>query len=51
MGQDENRIVLGIFILALALFVWKTTASLLGWLALFVPGMFYVLWGLMGVFR
>jgi hypothetical protein len=41
----------GVFILILALLIWRATGSFLGWLALFAPGAGYVVVGLVKVLR
>ena len=44
--QGISALLLGIFILVLALIVWWTTRNLLGWAALYLPGAFYTFRGL-----
>ena len=47
--QGISSLLLGIFILILALIMWRATASFLGWAALYIPGAFYTFRGLYGV--
>ena len=46
MGKGLSFLFLGVFILILALFMWRTTGSFAGWLVLFIPGSLYVFRGL-----
>jgi hypothetical protein len=46
-----RELFLGVFILILALAVWRMTASLLGWFVLFAPGAAYVAWGLVRLMK
>ena len=46
MGKSLSSLCLGVFILILALFMWRTTGSFAGWLVLFLPGSLYVFRGL-----
>jgi hypothetical protein len=46
MGKAVSSLFIGIFILILALFIWRITENFWGWLALFLPGAFYVFWGI-----
>ena len=50
MGKLAWDLCLGIFILCLALIVWRATGSFLGWAVMFVPGSFYIFRGLHGTF-
>ena len=45
MSRGIRAIFLGMFIVLLAWIVWRATGSYWGWLALFVPGGIYVLFG------
>jgi hypothetical protein len=45
LSRGIGGVCLGLFILALAWIVWKTTGSFWGWLILFLPGGVYVLVG------
>ena len=51
MTKGESAIVMGVFILALALILWRTTGSFPGWLALFLPGAALVGRGLWALVR
>ena len=45
MSRGVRYILLGMFILLLSWALWGITANFYGWLALFIPGSFYVLQG------
>jgi len=47
--EGVSSLLLGIFILILALVMWWSTGSFLGWAALYLPGAFYTFRGLYGV--
>jgi hypothetical protein len=45
MGRGIGELLQGLFVLFLALAMWRATGSWLGWLALFLPGAYFVLRG------
>jgi hypothetical protein len=49
--RSVNLIIMGIFILILALVLWRMTHSFLGWLVLFIPGTAFVMRGLLLIVR
>jgi hypothetical protein len=51
MPRGAVELFQGIFILFLALLLWRATHSLIGWAVLFLPGAIYTLWGLYLVIR
>jgi hypothetical protein len=51
MSKGVADILQGMFILALALLLWRTTGSFLGWLVLFAPGAGYVFVGVVKVLK
>jgi hypothetical protein len=50
LGAAVGLIVNGLIALALSLALWEITHSMLGWLALFVPGATLVLYGCWRIF-
>lgn len=51
MPKYVENIMLGIFILILALFMWRITHSFEGWAILFICGTVFVLMGLYQMFK
>jgi hypothetical protein len=51
MSKGVSSCVMGMFILALALALWKITASPQGWAVLFLPGAFLVMRGVYVIIR
>jgi membrane-bound ClpP family serine protease len=51
MPDPVKDIALGIFILFLALIMWRVEENFWAWLALFIPGSFYVVWGIIKVLK
>ena len=51
MPRGVMEVFQGVFILILALLLWRATGSFFGWLALFVPGAGYVAWGLVKIMQ
>lgn len=51
MLDAAKDIILGIFILMLSLIMWKAEQNFWAWLALFIPGSFYVILGAIKGFR
>jgi hypothetical protein len=49
MAQGISSLLLGIFILILALIVWRATGNFLGWAVLYIPGAIYTFRGLYAV--
>jgi membrane-bound ClpP family serine protease len=50
-SEGTKEIVLGIFVLLLALLMWRLTSSTWGWAVLFLSGSFFVLFGWWKLFR
>lgn len=50
MSKGVTRLALGVFITALSLAMWRITGNFYAWLVIFLPGSFYTLLGLYGVF-
>jgi membrane-bound ClpP family serine protease len=46
MPESIKDIFLGIFILFLAFIMWRVEKNFWAWLVLFIPGSFYVVWGI-----
>jgi membrane-bound ClpP family serine protease len=46
MPDSVKDIALGIFILMLALIMWRIEENFWAWLVFFIPGSFYVVWGI-----
>jgi hypothetical protein len=51
MPRGMAELFQGVFVLFLALLLWRATQSFIGWAALFFPGAAYTLWGLYLVIR
>jgi hypothetical protein len=51
MPKGVGEIVQGLFILLLALAIWRTTGSVLGWLVLFLPAAFLIFRGVFMVIK
>lgn len=51
MDKPLSSLVLGVFILILAMIMWRTTHSFLGWAVLYGPGAFYTIRGLCLIHR
>ena len=51
MPRGTAELFQGIFILFLALLLWRATQSFIGWAALFLPGAAYTFWGLFLLIR
>jgi hypothetical protein len=46
MEKSQQNFLLGIFVLALSLIMWRATGSFIGWFVLFAPGSFFIFRGL-----
>jgi hypothetical protein len=46
MPKGVGEIVQGLFVLLLALAIWRTTGSFWGWLVLFLPAAFFIFRGI-----
>ena len=51
MKAGVKEFFMGIFVLLLALIMWRATHSFWAWLVFFIPGAFYVLFGLCQVIK
>jgi membrane-bound ClpP family serine protease len=51
MPDSDKDIFLGIFILFLALIMWRVEERSWAWLVFFIPGSFYVVWGIIKAMR
>jgi hypothetical protein len=51
MSKGVSSTVMGMFILGLALIMWRSTLSLPGWAVLFVPGALLTLRGVYVIIR
>jgi len=49
--RTRDKLFLGVFILILAMTLWRITGNFWGWLALFIPGAWFVVTGLVELFR
>jgi hypothetical protein len=49
MPRGVGEIFQGLFILLLALAIWRTTGSFIGWLVLFLPAAYFIFRGLFRV--
>jgi hypothetical protein len=47
MSSGVEDVINGVFILLLSGVMWKETSNFWAWLALFIPGAFYVIRGLL----
>lgn len=47
--MPESIIALGIFILFLAIVMWRMEHVFVAWLVFFVSGSFYIVWGIVKV--
>ena len=51
MNEGVKEIFLGIFVVFLALLLWRATHNVWGWLVFFIPGTGYIVFGLVKVIR
>lgn len=51
MPDAAKDLFLGIFILILALLMWRATGNFWAWLLFWAPGSFYIMMGLVKIFR
>jgi hypothetical protein len=49
--RGANELILGIFVLALSLLLWRLTSNFWGWAVLYAPGAYFVILGIVRIFK